>query len=53
MMELRRVIAETISRYDIHLAPECTREEFLEGKEDTFTTVSAPLHIVFTDRAGK
>lgn len=50
MMELRRVIAETISRYDVSFAPGQTREAFLDGKQDSFTSVSAPLHLVFNAR---
>lgn len=50
MMELRKVIAETASRYDVSFAPGQTREKFLEGKQDSFTSVSAPLDIVFKTR---
>lgn len=51
MLELRRVIAEILSRYDLTIAPGQTKEAFLEGKQDTFTTVSAPLPIIFTERS--
>ncbi len=52
MLELRRVVAEILWRYDLTLAPGQTKEAFLDGKQDTFTTVSAALPIVFTKRAG-
>lgn len=50
MLEVRRVVGELFSRYDIALTPGHTREEFLGGKQDTFTVVSAPLPLVFTPR---
>ncbi len=52
MLELRRVVAEILWRYDLTPAPGQTKEAFLDGKQDTFTTVSAALPIVFTQRAG-
>ncbi|GAB1315434.1 hypothetical protein MFIFM68171_05644 [Madurella fahalii] len=50
MLEMRRLIAEILWRYDVSVAPDHSAEAFLDGKEDTFTTVSAPLRLVFTDR---
>jgi cytochrome P450 family 628 len=50
MLEVRRVVGELFSRYDIALTLGHTREEFLGGKQDTFTVVSAPLPLVFTPR---
>lgn len=50
MLELRRVVAEILWRYDVAVAPGQTKEAFLDGKQDTFTTVSAPLPIIFTER---
>ncbi|KAK3303718.1 cytochrome P450 monooxygenase-like protein [Chaetomium strumarium] len=50
MLEMRRVVAEILSRYDMAIAPDQTREMFLDGKQDTFTTVSAPLPVIFTER---
>jgi len=52
MLELRRVVAEILWRYDLTIAPGQTKAAFLDGKQDTFTTVSAPLHVNFTERAG-
>lgn len=52
MLELRRVVAEILWRYDLTIAPGQSKEAFLDGKQDTFTTVSAPLPVVFTERAG-
>ena len=40
MLELRRVVAEILRWYDLTIAP--------DGKQDTFTTVSTPLPIIFT-----
>ncbi|KAL2264565.1 hypothetical protein VTJ83DRAFT_7075 [Remersonia thermophila] len=50
MLEMRRVIAELLSRYDLAVAPGQTKDMFLDGKQDTFTTVSAPLPVIFQDR---
>ena len=50
MLELRRVVAEILWRYDLTIAPGQTKEAFLDGKQDTFTTVSASLPIIFTER---
>ncbi|KAL2200155.1 cytochrome P450 monooxygenase-like protein [Corynascus similis CBS 632.67] len=51
MLELRRVVGEILWRYDVTIAPGQTKEAFLDGKQDTFTTVSAPLPVIFTERA--
>lgn len=51
MVEMRRVTAEIVSRYDIAVAPGQSKEQFLDGVQDTFTTVAAPLHLIFTKRA--
>ncbi|KAK4149486.1 cytochrome P450 monooxygenase [Chaetomidium leptoderma] len=50
MLELRRVVAEILWRYDLTMAPGQTQEAFLDGKQDTFTTVSAALPVIFTER---
>ncbi|KAL2256849.1 hypothetical protein VTK26DRAFT_1031 [Humicola hyalothermophila] len=50
MLQMRRVVAEILARYDVAVAPGQTKEGFLGGKQDTFTTVSAPLPLVFTRR---
>jgi cytochrome P450 len=50
MLELRRVVGEILWRYDLTIAHGQTKEAFLDGKQDTFTTVSAPLPVVFTER---
>jgi hypothetical protein len=49
-MELRRVTAELLHRYDVSLAPSQTEKSFLEGKQDTFTLVPAALSLVFRRR---
>lgn len=51
MMEMQRVVAEILWRYDVALAPGQTAEAFLDGKQDTFTVLSGPLSLVFTERA--
>lgn len=51
MLELRRVVGEILLRYDLTVAPGQTKQGFLDGKQDTFTTVSAPLPVIFTERA--
>ena len=50
MMELRRVTAEPLTRYDIDLAPGQSAEAFLEGGRDFFTLSTGPLELVFTPR---
>jgi hypothetical protein len=49
-MELRRVTAEILTRYDVSFAEGQTEAAFLNGYQDTFTTVAAPLKVVFTKR---
>ncbi|RAQ58915.1 cytochrome P450 oxidoreductase [Aspergillus flavus] len=50
LMELRRVTAEILTRYDVEFAQGQTTEDFLDGKRDTFTLVTAPLKLVFRER---
>lgn len=50
LLEIRRVVAEVLSRYDIKVTPEHNKEGFLDGKQDTFTLVSADLPLIFTPR---
>ena len=52
MMELRRVTADILTRYDISLAPGQTESAFLGGGKDFFffTLLPAPLELVFTPR---
>ncbi|KAI0534986.1 putative cytochrome P450 oxidoreductase [Xylaria digitata] len=51
LMEIRRVVAEILSRYDFTTTPDHDKNAFLDGKQDTFTLVSAPLRLVFVKRA--
>jgi len=51
MLEIRRLVAEILWRYDVGVGPGHTKEGFLDGKQDTFTTVSSPLPLIFTERA--
>lgn len=50
MMEIRRVVAEILVRYDIAFAPAQSESAFLNGKRDAFTLVAAPLQLVFRER---
>ncbi|KAI0506267.1 cytochrome P450 monooxygenase-like protein [Xylaria bambusicola] len=50
LIEIRRVVAEIVSRYDMKPAPEHNKEAFLDGKKDTHTLVSGPLHLIFVER---
>ncbi|KAF3386264.1 hypothetical protein F1880_001608 [Penicillium rolfsii] len=50
LMELRCVMAEIVTKYDISFAPSQKASAFLDGKQDTFTLVTAPLELVFKKR---
>lgn len=49
-MELRRVTAELLLRFDISLAPGKVNDTFLNDGKDTFTLTAAPLLLNFTKR---
>lgn len=49
-MELRRVTAEILTRYDTAFDEKQTAPAFWDGKKDTFTLVTAPLWLVFKER---
>lgn len=50
LMELRRVTAELLLRYDISFAPGKVNDAFLKDGKDTFTLTAAPLLLNFTKR---
>ncbi|KAJ5579664.1 cytochrome P450 oxidoreductase [Penicillium hispanicum] len=50
LMEIRRVIAEILTRYNISFPPDHSDEAFLDGKVDAFTLVPAPLKLIFRQR---
>lgn len=50
LMELRRVTAELLLRYDISFAPGKVNDAFLMDGKDTFTLTAAPLLLNFTKR---
>ncbi|CAI7630409.1 unnamed protein product [Penicillium crustosum] len=50
LMELRRVTAELLLRFDISLAPGKVNDTFLKDGKDTFTLTAAPLLLNFTKR---
>lgn len=49
-MELRRVTAEIVTRYNVSFAPGQTENLYLNGEQDTFTAVAAPLQVIMTKR---
>lgn len=53
LMELRRVLAEVFTRYDVSFAPGQTQAAFLESKKDAFTLVTGPLQLLFSRRQNK
>ncbi|KAE8152770.1 cytochrome P450 monooxygenase [Aspergillus avenaceus] len=50
LMEIRCITAEILTRYDMSFAPGQTTSAYLDGIRDTFTTVAAPLQVVFQKR---
>ncbi|KAJ6028635.1 hypothetical protein N7540_004211 [Penicillium herquei] len=50
LMEIRRVTAEILTRYDVSFAGEVSEEAFWNGKVDAFTLVAAPMELKFTTR---
>jgi hypothetical protein len=52
-MEMRRLVAEVLWRYDVRIAPGQSKEEFHGGAQDTFTLVSGHLSVIFTERVEK
>lgn len=50
LMEIRRVTAELLIRYDTSLATSKANEVFLEDGKDMFTLSPAPLFLNFTKR---
>ncbi|KAK3987119.1 Tryprostatin B 6-hydroxylase [Cladorrhinum sp. PSN332] len=51
LLEIRRLVGEILWRYDITVAPGHSKEAWLDGKQDVFTTVSSSLPIIFTERS--
>ncbi|KAJ5297263.1 6-phosphogluconate dehydrogenase [Penicillium atrosanguineum] len=50
LMELRRVTAELLLRYDISFAPGKASDTFLDDGKDMFTLAATPLFLNFTKR---
>ncbi|KAH8706024.1 cytochrome P450 monooxygenase [Talaromyces proteolyticus] len=50
LMELRHVTAQIVTQFDIFFAPSQKVNDFIDGKRDTFTLVTAPLQLVFRER---
>ncbi|BCR84059.1 cytochrome P450 [Aspergillus chevalieri] len=53
LMEIRRVTADLLSRFNISFAPGQSEKTFLDGKVDAFTLVAAPLWLEFSRRDKK
>ncbi|KAJ4017603.1 hypothetical protein NW766_003668 [Fusarium irregulare] len=51
LMEMRYVLTEILSNYDISLAPGTKPETFIDGLRDCFTLELPDLNMVFTPRA--
>lgn len=49
-MEIRRVTADLLTRFDVSFAPGQSEKTFLDGKVDAFTLVAAPLWLEFSRR---
>ena len=49
-MEMRYVLTEILSNYDISLAPGTKPETFVDGLRDCFTLELPDLNMVFTPR---
>lgn len=50
LIEIRRVMAEILTRYTISFAPDHSDEVFFDGTVDAFTLVPAPLKLIFHQR---
>ncbi|PGH01942.1 hypothetical protein AJ79_07773 [Helicocarpus griseus UAMH5409] len=50
LSEMRMAAAEILYRFDVELAPGQTQKAFLDGAQDAFTLVTAPLNLVFRKR---
>ncbi|KAL4861326.1 cytochrome P450 [Aspergillus spectabilis] len=50
LIELRQVVFEVLIQYNLSFAPGQTESTYLDGKQDTFTLVTAPLNLVFHKR---
>ncbi|OGM40935.1 putative cytochrome P450 oxidoreductase [Aspergillus bombycis] len=49
-MEIRRVLAEILTRYNITFAPDHSDDAFLDDTVDAFTVVPGPLKLIFQRR---
>jgi hypothetical protein len=49
-MELRWVLTTVVSQFDMEFLPGFDQEAFIDGSEDTFTLVCAPLPVRFSMR---
>ncbi|RGP77278.1 hypothetical protein FLONG3_4793 [Fusarium longipes] len=53
LMEMRYVLTELLSKYDISLPPKTNPEAFIDGLRDCFTLELPPLNMIFTPRGEK
>lgn len=49
-MEIRRVTAEILTKYDVSFVSGYNETSFLNGKRDAFTLVAGPMELVFKRR---
>ena len=49
-MEIRRVIAEVFTRYEVSFGPGHSDAKFLDEGVDAFTLVPGPLELIFQKR---
>jgi cytochrome P450 len=53
LMEMRYVLTEILSKYDMEFAPETDPEAFIHGLRDCFTLELPDLKMIFTPRGEK
>jgi cytochrome P450 len=50
LMELRWVLTTVVNQFDMEFLPGFDEQAFVDGSEDTFTLVCAPLPVRFSKR---
>lgn len=53
LMEMRYVLMDILSRYDIAFAPGTNPQAFIDGLRDCYTLELPSLYMVFTPRTGE
>ncbi|KAJ5100598.1 cytochrome P450 [Penicillium angulare] len=49
LMEVRRVVTEILTRYEVTFANTFSEDSYLKGKVDAFTLVAAPMELIFKE----